>query len=66
MKPEKKGQLVGGAIGLVIGAITAYAIWGFNPPGGILILAGFGIGGLIGWNIGSRKPPGGAGPKFEE
>lgn len=55
MKPEKKGQVIGGAIGLVIGAVIAYMIWGFNSPGGILILFGFGVGGVIGWQIGLKK-----------
>ena len=49
MRPEKKGQVIGGAIGLVIGAVIAYMIWGFNSPGGILIIFGFAIGGMIGW-----------------
>ena len=52
MKPEKKGQLIGGTIGLLIGSVIAYMLWGFSPPGGILILAGFAIGGLIGFNLG--------------
>ena len=55
MKPEKKGQLVGGLIGLLIGTAAAYAIWGIKPPGGILILLGFAIGGMIGWNIAKKK-----------
>ena len=53
MKPEKKGQLIGGAVGMLIGGVIAYFLWGFSPPGGILILAGFAIGGLIGFNLGS-------------
>ena len=52
MKPEKKGQLIGGAVGTLIGGVIAYLLWGFSPPGGILILTGFAIGGLIGFNLG--------------
>ena len=55
MKPEKKGQVVGGSIGLFIGAVAAYMIWDFNSPGGILILFGVGIGGMIGWELGKKK-----------
>jgi hypothetical protein len=54
MIPEKKGQVIGGIIGLLIGCACAYFIWGFSSPGGIVILAGSGIGGLIGYCI-SKK-----------
>ena len=55
MKPQKKGQLVGGTVGLILGGVLAYIIWGFESPGGILILAGFAFGGLAGWGIGLTK-----------
>jgi hypothetical protein len=55
MKPEKKGQIIGGVIGLIIGSLMAYLIWGFSPPGGILILFGAAIGGFIGYKIGLGK-----------
>ncbi|MFC2083682.1 LapA family protein [Bacteroidota bacterium] len=55
MKPEKKGHIIGGSIGLVVGGLAAYLIWGFESPGGILILFGFAIGGFIGWNLGKGK-----------
>jgi hypothetical protein len=55
MKPEKKGQLIGGVIGLLFGCIIAYFLWGFSSPGGIVILTGFAIGGLIGYNLGSGR-----------
>jgi hypothetical protein len=55
MKPKKKGHIIGGAIGLLIGTMAAYMIWGFNSPGGILILFCFGVGGIIGWNLGLKK-----------
>ena len=55
MRPEKKGQLIGGAIGMLIGAVMAYVFWGFKSPGGIVILVGFSFGGLAGWRIGLKK-----------
>ena len=51
MKPEKKGQLAGGVMGLLLGGIAAYLLWGFRPPGGILILAGSGVGGAVGYGL---------------
>jgi len=51
MKPEKKGQFIGGIIGLVLGSLIAYIIWGFSSPGGIIILLFFSIGSMIGWNV---------------
>ena len=29
MKAEKKGQIIGGIIGLAIGSLIAFVIWGF-------------------------------------
>lgn len=55
MKTEKKGQLIGSVIGLLIGCIIAYLIWGFSSPGGIVILLGFGMGGIIGYNLGKKR-----------
>ena len=55
MTTKKKGQFIGGTLGLLVGSIIAYLIWGFSPPGGIIILFCFAIGGLIGWNVGEKK-----------
>jgi len=55
MRQEKKGQLIGGIIGALAGGLAAYLIWGFSSPGGILILAGFGVGGLIGYSLGQKR-----------
>ena len=55
MKPEKRNQLIGGIIGLVIGTAAAYLIWGFHAPGGILILFAFATGGFVGRQIGRKK-----------
>jgi len=55
MKAEKKGQLIGGVVGFLIGSIVAYLLWGFSSPGGIVILFGFAIGGFIGYSIGKKK-----------
>jgi hypothetical protein len=51
VRPEKKGQFFGGVIGMIVGGVLAYILWDFSPPGGILILAGFALGGLIGFNL---------------
>ena len=55
MKSEKKGQRIGSVIGFLIGSIIAYLLWGFSSPGGIVMLFGFGIGGIIGYNLGKKK-----------
>lgn len=54
MKPEKKGQIIGSIIGLLIGCTIAYSVWGFSSPGGIVILAGVGIGGIFGHSIAKK------------
>ena len=55
MKAEDKGQLFGGFIGLIIGSIIVYLLWGFSSPGGIVMLFGFGIGGIIGYKLFKKK-----------
>jgi hypothetical protein len=55
MRPAKKGQLIGGLIGMILGCLVAYMIWGIASPGGIVILFAFAIGGLIGYNLGLKK-----------
>ena len=55
MKPEKKGQIIDGSIGLRIGCTSAYLLWGFSSPGGIVILAGFGISGIVGYSIAKKN-----------
>lgn len=52
MNSAKKGQLVGGLIGMAIGAVVAYMLWDFKSPGGLLILIGYCIGGLTGYSLG--------------
>ncbi|MBN1363214.1 MAG: hypothetical protein JW976_00265 [Syntrophaceae bacterium] len=55
MKLQNSGLLIGQVFGLLIGSVAAYLIWGWNAPGGILILFGFAIGGLIGWFLGKKR-----------
>ena len=55
MKDENKRQLIGGFIGVIIGSIIIYLFWGLSSPGGIVMLFGFGIGGIIGYNLFKKK-----------
>jgi hypothetical protein len=47
MKVRNPVWATGYGLGMVIGSAAAYSFWGFSPPGGILILAGAGAGGVI-------------------
>jgi len=55
MRKEIKGQLIGGIIGALVGGFAAYLVWDFSSPGGILIIAGFAIGGFIGYSLGLKR-----------
>lgn len=55
MTRQNRGLLIGQVLGFLIGSVAAYVIWGWNAPGGILMLLGFAIGGLIGYFLGKGR-----------
>jgi len=52
---RKKWQAIGYFAGMVVGCVSAYALLGFSPPEGILILFCAATAGLIGIHFDQRK-----------